>query len=238
LTGPGWVDWRAMDTARALIAVTACAGLLAGCSQQDEQDAAPQPDIGRVLELKSEFGPEFKVNEVAKSGIDPAMLRQQQTPKGVTFEPPDCAKLAENQLFPPGMQGNMAAVTAEGEGNRFIVIAVETSDPVTLPDPGEQCRRVTFTGGPVKGTIEIVDTPPVPDARTLGSHRTVEVTLGGKPTSGELYSYVAAFGDYLVVVTANPLIKPNEPVPPINDERARNLLVAAVKAVRGEQSEQ
>jgi hypothetical protein len=48
-----------------------------------------------------------------------------------------------------------------------------------------------------------------------------------------LYTYVAYLGDYLVVVTANPLPLPNQPVPPVNVQRAQQLLTDAVAAVRG-----
>jgi hypothetical protein len=57
--------------------------------------------------------------------------------------------------------------------------------------------------------------------------------VNGKPASGELYNYVASFGSYLVIVTANPLVLPNKPVVPVNTQRARDLLTAAVAAVRG-----
>jgi hypothetical protein len=36
-----------------------------------------------------------------------------------------------------------------------------------------------------------------------------------------------------VIVTANPLVEPNKPVTPVDTQRARDLLSAAVKAVRG-----
>jgi hypothetical protein len=57
--------------------------------------------------------------------------------------------------------------------------------------------------------------------------------VNGKPASGELYNYVASFGSILVIVTANPLVLPNQPVAPVNTQRARDLLAAAVVAVRG-----
>jgi hypothetical protein len=46
----------------------------------------------------------------------------------VTFDPPDCCAYASGQTLPPGLTDNMAALSAEGEGNRFIAIAVETSE--------------------------------------------------------------------------------------------------------------
>jgi len=36
-----------------------------------------------------------------------------------------------------------------------------------------------------------------------------------------------------VIVTANPLVLPDTPVAPVNTQRARDLLTAAVAAVKG-----
>jgi hypothetical protein len=55
----------------------------------------------------------------------------------------------------------------------------------------------------------------------------------GKPRSGELYNYSAHFGDYQVIVTANPLLKPGEPPTPVDTNRARDLLVKSVAAIKG-----
>jgi hypothetical protein len=57
--------------------------------------------------------------------------------------------------------------------------------------------------------------------------------IDGKPATGELYNYVASFSTFMVIVTANPLVEPNKPVAPVNTQRARDLLSAAVVAVRG-----
>ena len=46
-------------------------------------------DISRVLDVKSSFGPEFKVTTVAPTGIDPRILAPQTLPPGVKFEPPE-----------------------------------------------------------------------------------------------------------------------------------------------------
>src|SRR5437868_4837904 len=66
-----------------------------------------------------------------------------------------------------------------------------------------------------------------------GIDRVVQTTVDGKPRTGELYNYIASFGTFLVIVTANPLVLPDKPVAPVNTQRARDLLTAAVGAVRG-----
>jgi hypothetical protein len=216
---------------RTLLAL-ASALVLAACSDAPAQDGS-KADIAKVLDVKSNFGPEFKTTTVAPTGIDPRLLAPQALPRGAVFDPPDCAKVATGLMVPPGVKGNMAATTAEGDGNRFIVIAVETSETLQMPDPGESCKKVAFAGGGARGLVEVVESPAIDGARTLGTHRVVQTRVDGKPATGELYNYVASFSTFMVIVTANPLVEPNKPVAPVNTQRARDLLSAAVVAVRG-----
>lgn len=211
-----------------LTAVVGCAAVLAGCGK-----AAPTADIGRITDLKSSFGTQFAVTEVPPTGIDPKFLAGQKLPDGVKFEPADCAKFATGQLVPTGTEGNMAAVSAEGEGNRFIVIAVQTNTPVPVAEPGDTCRKVTFDGGAVRGTVEAVEVPKIDAATTIGVHRVVQtIATDGKPRTGEVFNYSAHFGVYQVIVSANPLVLPNKPTVPVNTQRARDLLIAGVNAIR------
>ncbi|HZU48375.1 MAG TPA: DUF5642 family protein [Mycobacterium sp.] len=216
---------------KAALAV-ACAGWLAACASPESAGSA-SADIAKVADVKSSFGPEFHVTSIAPTGIDPKLLAAQKLPDGLKFEPPECAEVALAPVVPPGLQGNMAAVSAEGEGNRFIALALETSQPVPVNDPGAACQKVGFAGGAVRGVIEAVDAPHIAGARTLGVHRIVQAVVDGKPRTGELYDYSAHFGNYQMIVTANPLVLPDKPVVPVNTQRARDLLVKVVAAVRG-----
>lgn len=222
-----------MSNPRAL-AVVACAGVLAACGtgQSAEQDFS-HADIAHVANVKSSFGSDFKVTSVGPTGIDPRLLGPQPLPAGMTFDPGDCAKAASQQVVPAGVKGNMAATTAEGEGNRFIAIAVETSEAVPREDPAQNCQKVGFTGPGVRGLVEVVEAPAIEGVHTLGTHRVLQTTVDGKPRTGELYNYIANFGTFLVIVTANPLVLPDKPVAPVNTQRARDLLSAAVAAVKG-----
>jgi Domain of unknown function (DUF5642) len=215
-----------------------CAIALTACSATGAVDHAKpddsKSDIANVLQVKSSFGPEFKVSTLAPTGIDPRLLAPQALPPGAVFDPPDCAKVATGLVVPPGLKGNMAATTAEGKGNRFIAIAVETSEALQFPDPGDACKKVAFAGGGVRGLVEVVESPTIDGVRTLGTHRVVQTKVGDKPATGELYNYVASFSTFMVIVTANPLVLPNQPVAPVDTARARDLLAAAVKAVRGD----
>jgi hypothetical protein len=211
--------------------VVACAGLLTACASGESTPTTT--DIAKVLDVKSSFGPAFKVSTFGPAGVDPHLLSGQALPPGVVFDPADCAKVAAGLTVPEGLKGNMAATTAEGEGNRFITIAVETSEALPFPDPGDACKKFAFAANGMRGLDEVVESPTIDGVRTLGTHRVVQTMVNGKPASGELYNYVAAFGNYRVIVTANPLVDPSKPVVPVNTQRARDLLSASVKAIRG-----
>jgi hypothetical protein len=214
---------------RAVFAV-GCVCWLAACGSGEP--AENSADISKVVDVKSTFGPEFQVKDVAPTGIDPKLLVGRTLPEGLTFDPADCSKFAVSQQLPRDMQGNMAAVIAEGDGNRFITIALETSEAVPFTEPGRGCREVGFAGGGIRGLVEVVEAPEIKGVRTLGIRRVIQTEAGGKLRTGELYNYSAYFGPYQVLVTANPLVQPGEPVVPVDTERARDLLTAAVAAVR------
>jgi len=211
-------------------AASVCA--LAGCSS-DAGDPSAKADIGKVADVKSSFGPEFKVTDISERGIDPQLFSSRKLPEGLKFDPANCAKAAVGPDMPPDLHGNMAAVSAEGEGNRFVVIAVETSKALPLSDPGKDCAKVAFSGAQVRGGLEVVDAPHIEGVHTLGVHRVLQAVVAGAARTGELYDYSAQFGDYQVIVIANPLVVPDRPVAPVDTQRARDLLVKAVAAVRG-----
>lgn len=189
-------------------------------------------DITKISQVTSSFGPGFKTKDVAKTAIDPKVLSTHKLPPGLQFDPPDCSSFVVGEDMPAGLQGNMAAVEAEGNGNRFIAMAVQTSAPVPFKDPTQHCQKVGFQGDRVRGLIEVIDAPQIDGTHTLGVHRVLETTVQGKPRSGELFNYTAHFGDYQVIITANPVLVPNQPAAPVDTNRARDLLVKSVAAVK------
>lgn len=209
-----------------------CACLLAACSSHGSSENAITADITKISQVKSDFGPGFKVRDVKKTGIDPKVLSTHKLPPGLKFDPPDCSSFVVGEDMPPGLQGNMAAVSAEGAGNRFIAMAVQTSEPVPFNEPGHNCKKVAFEGGRVRGLIEAIDVPRIEGTKTLGVHRILQTTVNGKPRSGELYNYSAHFGDYQVIITANPVLQPDKPAAPVDTNKARDLLVKSVAAIR------
>ena len=206
--------------------------LLAACSH-GSSETAPTADITKISQVKSAFGPEYKVKETPKTAIDPKVLSTHKLPPGLKFHPPNCASTVIPEDIPPGLQGNMAAVSAEGNGNRFIVMAVQTSAPLPFNEPGRNCLMVGFVGGGVRGLKEGVDVPKIEGTRTLGVRTVIQTVVQGKPRSGELYDYTAHFGDYQVIVTANPQLKPGQPSTPVDTNLARDLLVKSVAAIKG-----
>ena len=210
----------------------ACAGLLAACSSGQPEDLS-QADIANVADLESEFGPSFTVSTVGPAAIEPGLLGPQSLPEGLVFDPPDCAEAAGKLAVPAGVQGNMAATTAEGDGLRYIVIAVETSEPVPASVPTEQCQEVVFGGRGVRGLIKVVEAPQIDNTQVVGTRRVLQTTAGGAPRTGDLYNYVANFGNFIVIVTANSLVIPGQPLVPVDTARARELVTQAVSLVRG-----
>ena len=195
-----------MSNPRTVVALM-CAGVLAACGSGGSQSA----DIGKVSELKSSFGPDFKVTEVPRTGIDPKLLAGQKLAGRTDFRP---ARLREvrrrTDSCRPAPKGNMAAVSAEGEGNRFIVDRGRDRRAGAGDRPGtDNCKNVTFSGGAVRGSVDAVDAPhdrrrtdPGRAPRPAGHRSTAQ------PRTGEMYNYSAHFGDYQVLVTANPLVCP------------------------------
>jgi Domain of unknown function (DUF5642) len=213
--------------------VIACAGSLAACgSAESAEPDLSHADIANIKSLRSNFPPPFRVSDIAPTGIDPRILEPQKLPPQIKFEPAGCAQFANQQVLPAGVKGNMAALTAEGEGNRFIVIALETSETVPVEGPPENCHKVGFAGPDMRGLIEVVDAPKIDGAQTQGAHRVLQTSLGGKTRTGELYNYVARFGSLMVIVTANPLVIPDKPVAPVDTKKAGELLSAGVSAVK------
>jgi hypothetical protein len=217
---------------RMAVFAVGCTGVVAACSTGGTGGSAP--GISNVKAVSSTFGPQFHVTQVGPTGIDPRLFAPQKLPDGVTFDPVDCAKYGAGQTFPAGLQGNMAAVAAEGEGNRFIAIAVETSEPVPFDSTAAaDCKHVTFGGATVRGAVDVVEAPQIAGTQTIGTHRVEQTIVDGAPKIGELYNYVAYLPNQLVVVTANSLVVPGQPLVPVNTERARDLLTAAVHAIAG-----
>ncbi|WP_077088130.1 DUF5642 family protein [Mycobacterium rhizamassiliense] len=206
--------------------------VLAGCSS-GTQAPSTNADITKLVGVKSSFGPDYKVADIGERAIDPKLLASRKLPDGLSFDPPNCAKVAAGPDNPPNLKGNMTAVSAEGNGVRYVVIAMETSQPLPVNDPGKGCTKVGFSGGGIRGAFEVVEVPHIDGAQTLGVHRVLQAAAAGGPLTGQLYDYSAQFGDYQVIVIANPLVVPNQPPAKVDTDRARDLLVKAVAAIRG-----
>jgi hypothetical protein len=215
-----------------LVVLAACVALVPACGP-GQQDDFSHADIAKVSQLRSDFGPPFKVRTVGPAAIDPRLLGPQTLPPGLTFDPKDCGKSASQQTIPQGVKGNMAATTAEGDGVRYIVIAVETSEKVPVNTPTDECKKVSFTGPGVRGLVEVVEAPEMEHVHTVGTRRVLQTDAAGAPRTGELYNYVADFGDFIVIVTANPLVVPDKPVAHVDTQRARDLVTKAVNLVKG-----
>lgn len=220
--------FKVLLAAGSLCVLTACSP-----GTNSAQTAPPtNADIAKIRDVKSSFGPEFKVTDVTPRAIDPQFFAARKLPDGLTFDPASCAKTAVGPEMPAGLQGNMAAVSAEGNGNRYVVMAVETSQPLPASEPGKDCSKVAFSGPLLRGGLEVIEAPHIDGVHTQGVHRVLQALVGGAARTGELYDYSAQFGDYQVIVIANPLVIEGQPLVKVDTQRARDLLVKAVASVR------
>jgi hypothetical protein len=216
-----------------MLAIASVVGVLAGCAPAESAEPdLSHADIANIKSLRSKFSPQFKVSDIAPAAIDPHLLETQPS-ADVKFDPADCEQFGKRQLLPDGVKGNMSAIVAEGEGNRFIAIAVETSEALPVYEPESNCQKVTYTSQNLRGLMEVVDAPKIDRVHTLGVHRVLQTTVNGETRTGELYIYVARFGPLLVIVTANPVVYPDKPTAPVDTKRAGELLTAGVAAVEG-----
>ena len=216
---------------KSLVAV-ACLGLLVACSSH------PKPvDATKVFAVKSTFGPDYRTSSKGPTDITPQMVGEQKLPPGVTFDPPDCEKLATGQRLPSGTQGKTAVVSADGKGNRLVAIAVVAT--TTVPYDAsltDKCKHVGFRTdkGNLNGSVDVVDAPQINGVQTSGRHRQVTISARGKERNNELYSYVAYFGDTVVIVDASPMrVRGQQQPPAIDTDRAQQMLKDAVAAMRG-----
>ena len=116
------------------------------------------PTSPDVEDVKSSFGPQFKVTERRPDRDRPATAWPAETAARDEVRSRRL-RFASRAGHAGGVKGNMAATTAEGEGNRFIAIAVETSEAVPSTIPPTDCKKVGFTGGGMRGLVEVVEAP-------------------------------------------------------------------------------
>ena len=61
--------------------------LLAACSSHGSSETTASADITKISQVKSSFGPEYKVKDVPKTAIDPKVLSTHKLPPGLKFDP-------------------------------------------------------------------------------------------------------------------------------------------------------
>ncbi len=198
-----------MSNLRAALVIV-CAGALAACSSAESAEPdLSHADIANIKTVRSDLPAPFKVTDIAPTAIDPRILEPQKLPPEIKFDPADCGQFANQQVLPAGVKGNMAALTAEGEGNRFIVIAVETSETgAGQPTPRRTARRSASPGRRCAASSRSSRRRRSTALQTLGvSPRPADrrSTASRAPASSTTTS--RSFGSLLVIVTANPLVR-------------------------------
>ena len=140
---------------RTLLAVV-CAGLLAACSGGAPKNDSSSADIARVLDVKSSFGPEFKVSTVAPTAIDPRLLAPQALPPGVSSirrtaprsRRPRPSRRVSRATWPRRLPRAMATASSRSRSRR--------RRRCQSPTLGTACKKVAFAGGGARGLVEVV----------------------------------------------------------------------------------
>ena len=154
--GPGTLAAMVIRTMATVVKKAAAGGRL---PRQVGSDGRHREDLRPEGQLRAQFA----VTEVPPTGIDPEVPHRPEVARRLRSSSRPAARSSRPTTAPSGTEGNMAAVSAEGEGNRFIVIAV-----------GDQRERVPVTGSPVRtgrqgrlrrwpgrGTVESVEAPKI-----------------------------------------------------------------------------
>lgn len=212
------------------VGLVMCAQALTGCG------GSHKPlDTTKLFNVESTFGSDFKTQTKGPNEIDPKILGPQKMPPGVTFDPTDCADYAASSGRPPkGTRGKMSMVSIIGNGNQLVAIAMQADDDLPYDAAAaEKCKHVSFDAGKLTGYLDEVDAPQIDHATTVGSHSEIElVGKDGQRQSRESYTFTAYLGSALVQVTANPQAVKGQPPGMVDADRARQLLVDAVAALR------
>ncbi|MEB3020747.1 DUF5642 family protein [[Mycobacterium] crassicus] len=207
-----------------------CAQALTGCG------GGHKPyDTTKLFNIESSFGSDFKTQHQGPKDIDPKILGPQKMPPGVTFDPSDCADYAASSGRPPkGIRGKMSMLSINGNGNQFVAIAMQADSDIPFDtSAAEKCKHVSFQAGKLTGYLDEVDAPQIDKAKTSGSHSEIEVTgKDGQQQSRESYTFTAYLGDAMVQVTATPTPVRGQPAAMVDADRAREILVDAVSALR------
>lgn len=221
---------RTRESGIAAVVVVIGAGGLVGCGKAHHHEPV---DTSKVFTVEKTFGSGFKTKTKGPTDINPKMLGPEKLPPGVNFDPEDCRDYVTSGRLPQGTRGRMSVLAADGDGNRFTAIAVQAEKDVPFDaEIAKKCEHVTFEAGKLTGYVDEVDAPHIDGATTVGSHRQIEIALPEGQRSTEIYSFTAYLGDWLVLVTAGPLTAKGQAPPPVDTDRARQLLTDSVAALR------
>lgn len=213
------------------VALLVCAETLAACGGGHHKPI----DTTKLFNAESSLGSDFKTQTKGPSDIDPKILGPQKMPPGVSFDPADCSDYAAASGRPPkGLRGKMSILSAAGAGNQLVAIAIQADKDVPFDTAtADKCKHVSFGAGKLTGYLDDTEAPQIDGAVTIGTHSEIEITgPDGQPHSRESYNFGAYLGDWLVLVTANPLAIKGQPLAPVDADRARQLLTDSVAALR------
>ena len=191
-------------------------------------------DITKVSEVKSSFGPEFKVPDIPKRAIDPKLLSARKLARRADLRP---RRTARKFAAGPGHATGLAGQHGRGvrRGQRQPVRRHRGGDlqGAAGQRPGKDCRRWRSRAASCAAASRSSMRRTSTVTRTLGVHRVLQTVVDGQAAHRRalrlLRSVRRLSGDRhrQSACGARPAGRA------VDTQRARDLLVKAVAAVRG-----
>ncbi len=212
-----------------LCLVTACGAPDTPPSATTPASPAVQNEVNpaRITRARGDLPAGYEVTDAAGPASPAAFWGLRA---GWVTEPAQCGALAGPITDDTTTRG----WSASGPGG--IVHAIVTGSP-TAPvsfDAAvlDDCREWTVTSGDTSGAVDLVDSPPIAGALTVGMNTVVKTVVeGGTETTSTAYTFSAYLEDYLAFVTV--VTDPGSPNPALGQDFAADLLVKTVSALRG-----
>ncbi len=210
-----------------VLAATACSTPAHESSPPSPSDVEAKPvNPANIRRLRGSFPPGYEVAEIV-GAASPA--KYWGLGPGWSARPAECGELAD----PGGAGSSPQGLSGSGSGG-IVYVAVAGASTPTSPDPGvlATCSRWTMDSGRTTATVDLVNTPAIENAATVGmvtDSRTV--VEGGTETDLHATTATAYLGDHVAFVTV--ITDPGSGPSVLPPNFASTFLAEAVATLRG-----
>lgn len=211
----------------AALVLSGCGGPPPAPPESGPAPAAEAPldrpiDPRRIKRLRPALPPGYEIGDVA-ADAGPAALAG--FGPGWTADPPECAALL-GPTHPTGTRG-ISGSGAEGTVYAIVTPADAGADPAQSP----VCQAWTMAYRHTVATVHSAPAPPIEGARTAGMVADARTSVeSGASTVSQVRIRTAVLDGRLVAVLL--ITDPQQPVGPLSDDYAGQLLVDAVAQLR------